>query len=185
MTKVIAGMTTSLDGFIADPNGSADRLYTDLADLHDTEYMDSMIEETGAVLMGRHSFEMGDPDWYVGNYEFQVPIFVVTGAPPSVPPKQDERLTFAFVTTGAADAVGRAEAAAGDRAVTVVGGVPLIRELLRIGAVDELRIDVVPVLLGAGARLLDDPALAGLALEKLSVLDVGARTSLRFRVLHN
>jgi hypothetical protein len=52
------------------------------------------IEETGAVLMGRRTFEMGDPDSYVGDYEFQVPIFELTHHPPAVQPKQDEHLTF-------------------------------------------------------------------------------------------
>ena len=47
-------------------------------------------EETGAVLMRKRTFEMGDPDSYVGNYEFQVPIFVLTHHPPRVAPKQDE-----------------------------------------------------------------------------------------------
>jgi dihydrofolate reductase len=49
--------------------------------------MEDAIEQTGAVLMGRRTFEMGDPDSYVGNYEFQVPIFVLTHHPPSVAPK--------------------------------------------------------------------------------------------------
>ena len=60
--------------------------------------MQAMIRETGAVLMGKRAFEMGDPDSYVGTYEFQVPIFVLTHEPPTVPPKQDEHLTFTFVT---------------------------------------------------------------------------------------
>jgi hypothetical protein len=67
-------MTMSLDGFVADESGSAN-LYPDLAPLRGTEYMAAMIEETGAVLMGKRTFEMADnPDWYVGNYEYQVPI---------------------------------------------------------------------------------------------------------------
>jgi dihydrofolate reductase len=82
MATVVAGMTVSLDGFVADPGGSARRLYTDLDDLRRSSYMDATIEETGAVLMGRRTFEMGDPDSYVGNYEFQVPIFVLTHHPP-------------------------------------------------------------------------------------------------------
>src|SRR2546430_14858212 len=53
MARVIVGMTTSLDGFVADESGSVDRLYRDLAALHGPAYMDAMIEETGAVLMGR------------------------------------------------------------------------------------------------------------------------------------
>ena len=82
--KVIAGMTTSLDGFVADRDGSASRLYPDLAALRETAYMKGLIEETGAVLMGKRTFEMGDPDSYVGDYEFQVPIFVLTHNPPQV-----------------------------------------------------------------------------------------------------
>jgi dihydrofolate reductase len=181
MAKVIAGMATSLDGFVADESGSA-RLYPDLEELHGTGYMDALIEETGAVLMGRRTFEMAeDPDWYVGNYEFQVPIFVLTHRPPSVSPKQDERLTFTFVTDGVGSAIAKAKAAAAGRAVGAIGA-SVIQQLLRAGLVDELRVDVMPVLLGAGLRLFDeaDPVRAGL--EKIAVLEVGPRTSLRFRV---
>ena len=69
--------------------------------------------------------------------------------------------------------------------MTVVGGMSVIRQLLGAGLVDELRIDVMPVMLGAGARLLDDPSLAGVELEKLGVQEVGARTSLRFNVTNS
>lgn len=69
--------------------------------------------------MGRRAFQMADdPDWYVGNYEFQVPIFVLTHELPAVPPKQDERLTFTFVADGLESAISQAMVAAGDRAVT-------------------------------------------------------------------
>jgi dihydrofolate reductase len=56
---------------------------------------------------------MGDPDSFVGTYEFQVPIFVVTHHPPIVAPKQDEHLTFTFVTDGVESAVAQAKTAAG------------------------------------------------------------------------
>ena len=182
MARVIVGMTTSLDGFVADERGSAGRLYPDLAALRGTAYMDEAIEETGAVLMGKRTFEMGDPDSYVGDYEFQVPIFVVTHEPPQVAPKQDERLTFTFVTDGVESGVAQASAAAGDRAVQVVGGPGLVRQLLLAGLVDELRIDLMPVLLGSGLRFLEDPRLDRIRLEKIGVQEVGARTSLSFRV---
>ena len=71
--KVIAGMTMSLDGFVADADGNVDRLYADLADLQGTPSMTATIAETGAMLMGRKTFEMGDPDSYVGAYEFRSP----------------------------------------------------------------------------------------------------------------
>jgi dihydrofolate reductase len=144
--------------------------------------MNEPIERTGAVVMGRRTFEMGDPDSWVGEYEFQVPIFVVTHHPPEVAPKQDEHLTFTFVTEGAEAAVDQAKAAAGDKDVQVVGGPDLVGQLLNADLVDELRIDVMPVLLGGGLRLFDglerEPRL-----ETQRVQEVGARTSLAFRVL--
>jgi dihydrofolate reductase len=181
MAKVVIGMTVSLDGFVQDQNGSVARLYPDLADLRDTAYMQDLIEETGAALMGKKTFEMGDPDSYVGNYEFQVPIFVLTHSPPAVPPKQDEHLTFMFVTDGVESAVAQATAAAGDKAVQVVGGVDVTTQLLEAGLADELRVDVMPVLLGGGLRLFED-GLEGAQLEKLDVQEVGQRTSLTFRI---
>jgi len=182
MARVIAGMTISVDGFVTDSSGSAGRLYPDLADLQGSQYMNEAIAETGAVLMGRTTFDMGDPDSYVGDYEFQVPIFVVTHEPPRTPPKQDENLTFTFVTDGVESAVAQAIEAAGDRAVTVVGGANLTQQLLRAGLVDELHFDVMPVFLGSGLRLFEDID-AGVQLEKIGVREVGSRTTLRFRVV--
>ena len=176
--KVIAGMTISLDGFVADQTGSVGRLYQDLAALQGTAYMEALIEATGAVLMGKRAFEMGDPDSYVGNYEFQV----LTHHPPSVAPNQDERLTFTFVTDGVESAVAQAIAAAGDKVVQAIGGASVIQQPLRARLLDELHLDVVPVLLGAGLRFFENGGLGRLALEKIDVQEIGARTSLRFRV---
>ena len=65
----------------------------------------------------------------------------------------------------------------------MVGGPNLVQELLRAGLVDELRVDVMPVLLGAGLRLLENLDAERVRLEKIRVQEIGARTSLRFRVL--
>jgi dihydrofolate reductase len=181
MTKVIAGMTMSLDGFVADQSGSVHRLYPDLAALRGTDYMNADIEETGAVVMGRRAFEMGDPDSW-GEYEYQVPIVVLTHEPPRVAPKENDRLTFTFVTDGVASAVSQAKAAAGDKAVQVIGGADVIRQLLLAGLVDELRVDIMPVLLGGGLRLFDCEGVDNIQLEKIGVEEIGARTSLTFRV---
>lgn len=143
--------------------------------------MNTMIEETGAVVMGRRTFGMGEPDWYVGNYEFQVPIFVVTHKPPRVAPKQDEHLTFTFVTDGVESAIAQARAAAGGKAVHVVGGVSVAQQLLHAGLVDELHIDVMPVLLGAGRRFFENIDPERVQIEKVGVQEVGARMALRFR----
>ena len=183
MARVIAGMTTSLDGFVADEKGGVDRLYPDLAALHGTAYMNALIEETGAVVMGRRAFEMAeDPDWYVGNYEFQVPIFVLTHHAPPVAPKQDEHLTFTFVTDGVESAIAQAKAAASQKAVQVIGGASVIQQLLQAALVDELHVDVMPVLLGTGLRLFENTALERIQIEKIDVQETGARTTLKFRV---
>ena len=125
---------------------------------------------------------MADPDSYVGNCEFQVPIFVLTHHPPSVAPKQDARLTFTFVTDGVESAVGQAKAAARDKAVQVVGGVSTAQQLLDARLVDELHVDIMPVFLGIGLRSFEGSSLERLRLEKINVQEVGARTSLRFRL---
>jgi dihydrofolate reductase len=153
-----------------------------LAALGPTADMKDAIEQTGAVLMGRRTCEMGDLDSYVGNYEFQVPIFVLTHHSPSVAPKQDEHLTFTFVTDGVESAVAQAKAAARDKAVQVVGGVSIAQQLLGAGLVDELHVDIMPVFLGSGLRSFDGSGLEGVRLEKINVQEVGARTSLRFRM---
>lgn len=97
MSKVIFVMAMSLDGFVNDRHGAVDSLYADFTSLDDSDLMKDMVNETGAVLMGRRSFEMaGDPDWYAGNYEFQRPIFLSqTG--PDKHPNQTSALTFTFV----------------------------------------------------------------------------------------
>jgi dihydrofolate reductase len=181
MATVHAGMTMSLDGFVADRNGNTTRL-SDPAALRGSEYMTALIQATGAVVMGKRTFAMAkDPDWFVGNYEFQVPIFVLTHTPP-VMPKQDEQLTFTFITDGIESAIAKAKAAAGGRVVQVLGA-SVVQQVLRAGLADELHVDVAPVLLGAGLRLFDDPDLEGVTLKKAAVQEVGAITSLRFLVV--
>jgi dihydrofolate reductase len=95
-----------------------------------------------------------------------VPIFVLTHHPPESPPKQDERLTFTFVTDGLASAIEQAKMAAGDKPVQVVGGASVAQQLLRAGLV----------------RLLENSGPELVQLRKVAVQEVGARTSLRFRV---
>ena len=76
MAKVIIGMTMSLDGFVNDRNGDLGRLYPDLEALRRTEILQEAIRTTGAVVMGRHAYDMAKGDFT--GYEFQVPIFVLT-----------------------------------------------------------------------------------------------------------
>lgn len=184
MPKVIAGMTISLDGFVCDRTGSLTPLYSDFATLQQSETLKEAIEQTGAVVMGKNAFAMAkDPDLYAEHYEFQAPIFVLTHHIPEKHPKQNERLSFTFVTAGVESAIAQAKAAAGSKDVTVIGGASTIRQCLQAGLVDELDIDVMPILLGGGLRLFEDVGLDPMQLERVRVVALPTgRTHFRFRV---
>jgi dihydrofolate reductase len=183
MGKVILGFTMSLDGFINDRNGSVERLYPDLDILRYTEPLQDSIRNTGAVVMGRKTYAMGDPDSYAGNYEFQVPIFVVTRTIPKKHPKQTDKLTFTFITDGIESAIKQAKMAAGDKDVTIVGGASIAAQCLSAGLVDEIHMDIMPLLLGNGLRPFEEIDDKGILLEKIWVFESSVRTHIRFRVV--
>lgn len=183
MSKVVLGMTMSIDGFINDRSGSVAALYPDLDTWRYTEPGRESIQNTGAVVMGRNSFAMADdPDMLADNYEYQVPIFVLTHQAPKVKPKENERLTFTFVTDGLESAIAQAKAAAGDKDVTIIGAANTTQQCLRAGLADELHVDIMPVLLGGGLRWFEDTGMEAVQLERLKVVELpGGRTHLRFR----
>jgi dihydrofolate reductase len=186
MGKVVLGMTMSLDGFINDRNGSVAALYPDLAAWRETEPGKESIESTGAVVMGRNSYAMSeDPDWFAENYEYQVPIFVLTHAPPEKHPKETKDLTFTFVTDSIERAIRQAKgAAAGDKDVNVIGAASTARQCLEEGLADELHVDIMPVLLGSGLRIFEDLGPETIRLERIKVMELpGGRTHLRFRII--
>ncbi|MGC1177202.1 MAG: dihydrofolate reductase family protein, partial [Candidatus Saccharimonadales bacterium] len=142
MGKVMAGMTISLDGFINDCNGNAESLSPDFSELLDAPSFKEMIKNTGAVIMGRHVYEMADPFmWINDGYEFQVPLFILTHTPPAKFPKGNGKLTLTFVTDGVESAISQASKAAGDKIVQIIGGADTIQQCLNSGLCDELGID--------------------------------------------
>jgi dihydrofolate reductase len=182
MAKVIVGMTTSLDGFVNDRNGSIERLYPDLEALGKTEFLKEVIAYTGAVVMGRKAYDMGNGDFT--GYEFQVPIFVVTHRPPKEAPKgQNANLSIAFVTEGTDAAVQKAKKAAGRRDVTVVGGADTAQQIIRAGMADELEVGIVPVLFGEGLRLFENLGERAPQLETIRVMESPGRTDIKYRVV--
>ncbi len=184
MGKVLAGMTMSLDGFINDRNGSAESLSPDFAELLDTATFKQMIENTGAVIMGRNTYEMADPfRWINDDYEFQVPLFILTHTPPEKSPKGNDKLTLTFVTDGVESAIAQAKKAAGDKMVQIIGGADTIQQCLNLGLCDELQIDVMPILLGKGLRLFENIDTDKIQLKRTKVEEItSARTSITFGV---
>ncbi len=185
MASVILAITMSLDGFVNDRNGKIAALYPDFEELRNSQRLQEAILNTGAVVMGRNAYAMApDPDWYAGNYEFQVPIFVVTHEVPTKHPKETDQLTFSFVTDGIESAVRQAKATAGGKEVVVIGGASTVQQCLRAGLVDEVRIDIMPVLLCGGLRLFENFGTERIRLERMQAVELpGGRTYLRFRIL--
>ncbi|HSX34466.1 MAG TPA: dihydrofolate reductase family protein [Candidatus Saccharimonadales bacterium] len=183
MGKILAGMTMSLDGFINDRNGSAESLSPDFEELLASPAFKEMTENTGAVIMGRHTYEMADPFmWVNDDYEFQVPLFILTHTPPAKYPKGNGKLSVTFVT-GVEDIISQAKAAAGDKMVQIIGGADTIQQCLNSGLCDELEIDVMPILLGSGLRLFENIDTGKIRLERIKVEETTpARTSITFKV---
>ncbi|WP_026455140.1 dihydrofolate reductase family protein [Saccharomonospora iraqiensis] len=173
MSRVVADISMSLDGYVAAPGvdlehglgigGEAIHAWVleEPRSTVDEAVLARGFETTGAVVMGRRLFDIVDgphgwsDDVGYGHDQDQSaapPCFVVTHEPPG-----QVRLAsrFRFVTGGVADAVDRARASAGDNDVVVMGGANVLDQSLAAGLVDELRIHLSPVVLGGGTRLFD------------------------------
>jgi dihydrofolate reductase len=142
----------------------------------------------GAYVMGRNMFGGGPgpwPDepwngWWGDVPPFHLPVFVVTHH--ERPPLEcNGGTTFTFVTDGVESAMTQAREAAGDRDVMISGGSTVARQCLAAGLVDEIRLDLVPVLIGGGVRLFDDGDTP-LDLEQVSVIEGHGVTHLAYRV---
>ncbi|WP_326837484.1 dihydrofolate reductase family protein [Amycolatopsis rhabdoformis] len=173
MSKVIADISMSLDGYVTAPGaGPAHGLGVNGEAIHawvleqprsavDEEVLAASFEHTGAVVLGRRLFDIvdgpngwGDEVGY-GHDQQQSgapPCFVVTHERPAHVRLADR---FRFVTDGVAAAVEQARAAAGGKAVVVMGGANVVDQALAGGLVDELRIHLSPLILGGGTRLFD------------------------------
>ena len=174
----------SIDGFISDMKGDINRLYPDLAALDESEMLKQSIARTGAVVIGKHAFDMGDPDWYADNYEYQVPIFVLTHTIPEKKPRQTDKLMIIYVTDGIVSAMTQAKQAAGEKDVSVIGGANTFQQCINAGLYDEIHLGIMPIFLREGLRLFDNITIQGKQLEKVKIFESGSgRTDIIFRVL--
>jgi dihydrofolate reductase len=196
MTKVAAGITISLDGYVTGPNDGPGRGLGDGGErLHywvfggpwsydedprgeptgaDKELLDDAMGRVGAVIGGRNTYEAAGA--WGGQNPFGVPFFVVTHRPEDEPPGAG----FSFVG-GLEEALTRAREAADGKDVHVMGGADLIRQALASGQVEELTITIAPVVLGGGKRLFEgfDESLD---LEHLALRQSPFATHISYRV---
>jgi dihydrofolate reductase len=195
MSKVVAIMSMSLDGYVADPDdgvaevfdwyfnsgdvelnaGGADAM-TFKVSAPSAEHLRGLWSELGAVLTGRRTFEVADG--WGGNHAWG-PAFVLTHQIPAGWPRPDS--TVHFVTDGIESAVSQARAAAGGKSVGVHGA-DTIQQLLNAGLLDEIHVDIASVLLGSGVRLFDRLAGTPVVLGNPIVITGVGVTHLRYPV---
>jgi dihydrofolate reductase len=197
MTKVVAGITTSVDGYITGPKDGPGRglgeggerlhywvfgrpwTYQDAARGEptgaDKEFFDRAVARNGAVVGGRGTYEAAEA--WGGRNPFGVPFFIVTHRPEDAP-SPDAGFTF---VNGLDQAIAGARKAAGTKDVSIMGGADVIRQALRAGYVEELTISIAPVVLGGGKRLFDgfDETVT---LEHLLLLQSSFATHITYRV---
>ena len=190
MALVICDMSISLDGYVTGPNDSRENPFGDGAGMlhgwlsgaateEDRAILAEFLDGTGAVVMGRTSFDknQGDGGWGDGGPVGDTPCFVVTHHQPaaSYPP------VFTFVTDGVASAIEQAKNAAGGKAVQLHGAT-IMQQALPLGLVDEIRVHVIPVLVGGGTPLFG-PLDSSITLERTRALVTPAATHIGFRVV--
>jgi dihydrofolate reductase len=194
MGKVIASASVSLDGFIADPSDQVGALFDwygngDVAfnggdpervfhvSAASAAYLEKSWSRIGAAVIGRRLFDI--TNGWNGRPAVGDAVFVVTHEPPTDWPFPDA--PFTFVTDGLAGAVDRAKAAAGDRDVSLTGG-DLCGQALRAGLVDELSVELVPVVFGTGVRFFGGFAGPPALLDDPEIVPGDRVTHLRYRV---
>jgi dihydrofolate reductase len=212
MSKVKTDVSVSLDGYVAGPNETIEQPLGEGGErLHDwvvalrawreragldggeenasTPIVEEATANVGAEIMGRGKF--GPPGrgpwaedawqgWWGDDPPFHKPVFVLTHHERE--PLKLGDTTFTFVTGGIQAALEQARAAAGDQDVFIGGGAKAINQYLAVGAIDELELHLVPLLLGAGARLFEGVG-SSTGLELLRVVEAPGVTHLKYRVV--
>jgi dihydrofolate reductase len=192
MTWVIFDISMSLDGFVTaanvrpeEPLGDGGQRLHEWAfgeDERNRELLEEAVNFVGAVIAGRRTYDLSVPWWGADGPAgpARVPVFVVTHAEPEDAP---EGGVYTFVTDGIASALEQAKAAAGEKAVAVMGGADIGQQFIRAGLVDEISIHLVPVLFGSGTRMFESLGGEHIQLETAGVIETPEATHLRLRVV--
>jgi dihydrofolate reductase len=196
MAKVVALMSMSLDGFVADANDGVAEVFdwyfsgdvevptasgssgmTFRVSAPSADHLRGLVAEVGAMLTGRRTFEVAEG--WGGQHPWDIPAFVVTHEVPDGWPRPGS--TVQFVTDGIENAVARAKSAAEPKSVGVHGAAT-IQQCLNAGLLDEIHVDLAAVLLGDGVRLFDHLANTPAALGNPTVVAGVGVTHLRYPV---
>jgi len=202
MGKVVVDMSMSVDGFIAGPNDNSEQPlgvggsilhnwlfdgpavskhndFFQLSNKESRDVFDESFDNEGAIVVGRRTYDIVD-GWGGSHPNHGTPVFVLTHHIPAQVHKGST--PFTFVTEGIESAIQQAKAAAGDKNVGVAGA-STAQQCIKAGLVDEIHIQLVPVLLGSGTRYFDHIGMKQIQLEKTRVIDSQGVTHLTFRVI--
>jgi dihydrofolate reductase len=212
MTIVTAQMSVSVDGFYAGPEHSDLPTWLEGPEAagffritrwaidaeawrqrlgfkggeHNTnsEVIGETFEAAGAYVMGRRMADGGEIPWG-SDPPFRAPVFVVTSRPRRAL-QREGGTSFTYITDGIEAAIEQARAAANGKNVAIAGGGTLLRQVLKLGLLDELELHIVPVILGDGMRLLG-PGLGldskeGIELTPARVIATPDVTHIRYHV---
>jgi dihydrofolate reductase len=203
MTRTNLSMSISADGYVAGPNQSEDNpiglggmalhdwhLGTNKDHPANRQVIMDMLDGMGATIMGRNMFgpirgQWGESDWkgwWGSNPPYHCPVFVLTHHRHD-PIEMEGGTTFYFVTDGIESAHAQAKAAAGDRDISIAGGASCARQAIEAGLVDEIDLQVTPVILGSGERLFDGFQPGNPQLELVRVLEAPGVAHLRYRII--
>ena len=210
MNSVTSQIAISLDGFVAGPNQSLEnpvgeggmRLHQWIFETASwreqqgldggvnnasSKVIDELTRDVGAYIMGRKMFGGGAgpwneawTGWWGDDPPYHVPAFVLTHHPRKSLSMRGGT-TFTFVTDGIESALEQAKAVAGNKDVAIAGGASAIRQYLAAGKLDELYLHLVPFILGAGERLLED--VGDPVLEPVKVVTSPAVTHIKYRIV--
>jgi dihydrofolate reductase len=168
MTKVLLELSMSLDGYVAGPDVTPEApmgrggealhewMFDGRSAAESQSFETDHFASVGALIIGRRMADLGIGPWGE-EPTFHAPVFVVTTRPAETIVKKGGT-SYVFVTEGIEDALARARDAAGTQDVQINGGADIARQYLETGAVEELRLHLVPVVLGAGTPLFEDGA---------------------------
>ena len=182
MSTVVADMSVSLDGFVADPAGGVDRVFAWYAKPQPASQPPEQPGKAGAsglrvIVYGRRTFDQANG--WGGHHPTGVPVIVVAHNVPDGWPR--EGAAVSFVTDGIESAMAQAEAIAGE-GVIALGSPSIIQQCLNLRLVDRIQVKLVPLLLGAGVHLFGDLAGDPVELENPTVVEGNGVTHLHYRV---
>lgn len=200
MSHTTCHMSISLDGFVAGPDQSRDdplgkggrevhrwHIGDERANAADATAAEWLMRERGAYVMGRNMYgpvrgRWEDHEawrgWWGPEPPYHAPVFVLTHHAHE-PIEMEGGTTFHFVTDGFDAAYAQAREVAGDRGVDIAGGASTVRQALAAGVIDELTLDIAPVLLGSGERIFDGDGAFGF--EPVEVLHSPLATHIRYQ----